>query len=125
MSLVDQVPQDVVRHGLEGGRGVGEPKEHDRRLEEPPVGAEGCLPLVSLLYPHVVVTPVDVRIGEDPGPLQLVDELLYQGQGVAILDRAFIQLPVVLDRSKGTILLFDEEEGGCHGRFRWSDPPSA
>ena len=37
MSLVDQVPQDVVHHVLEGGGRVGEPKEHDRRLKETPV----------------------------------------------------------------------------------------
>ena len=44
-------------------------------------------------------------------PFSLSNELLYQGQGVAVLDRAFVQFPVVLDRSERTILLFDEEEG--------------
>ena len=90
MSLVDQVLQDVVHHGLEGGGGVGKAEEHDRWFEEPSVGTEGSLPLVSFLYSYVIVSPPNIQLGKDPGPLQLVDELLYQRQGVAILDRAFI-----------------------------------
>ena len=78
MPLVDQVPQDVVHHGLEGGWRVGEAKEHDRRFKESSVGTKGSLPLVPFLYPHVVVTLADVQLGEDPGPFQLVGEFLYQ-----------------------------------------------
>ena len=29
ISLIDEVLEDVVHHGLEGGRTVGEAKEHD------------------------------------------------------------------------------------------------
>ena len=114
VSLVDQVPQDVVHRGLEGGGRVGEPKEHDRRLKEAPVGSEGSLPLVPLAYPDVVVAPADVELGEDPEPLQLVDQLLDQGKQVAVLHRGLVEFPVVLHRSQRGVLLFDEEEGGRH-----------
>ncbi|KAG6805038.1 hypothetical protein H0H92_001038, partial [Tricholoma furcatifolium] len=32
-ALGDEVMKDVVHHGLEGGRAIGEAEEHDERLE--------------------------------------------------------------------------------------------
>ena len=51
------------------------------------------------------------------GLLQFVNELLNQGQQVSVLVGHLIELPVVLHRLQGAILLLEEEEGGCHGTF--------
>ncbi|KAG5327783.1 hypothetical protein C0989_011131 [Termitomyces sp. Mn162] len=59
-ALCYKVPEDVVHHGLKGGRAVGESEEHNEWLKQSPVGPEGGLPLISLLDVHIVVTPLDI-----------------------------------------------------------------
>ena len=52
-----EVPEDVVYHGLEGGRTVSHSKEHYQGFEQTSVGPEGSLPLISGLNADVVETP--------------------------------------------------------------------
>ena len=53
-----------VHHSLEGGWGVGEPEEHDTRLEEAFIRNEGRLPFVALLDTNIIVSPSDVEFRE-------------------------------------------------------------
>ena len=53
-----EVPEDVVHHGLEGGRTVSHSKERYQGLEQTSIGPEGCLPLVSGLNADVVRGPL-------------------------------------------------------------------
>jgi len=55
-----EVPEDVIHHGLEGGRTVSHSKEHYQGFEQASVGSEGCLPLVFGLNANIVETPMDV-----------------------------------------------------------------
>ena len=52
--LYGVTPEDVVYHGLKGGRAVGHAKEHYQRFEQASIGLEGCLPLISRLNADVV-----------------------------------------------------------------------
>lgn len=54
MSFVAQIPEEVIHHSLEGGGGVPQAKEHHCGFEEPSIGAEGSLPLLSFLNPDIV-----------------------------------------------------------------------
>ena len=54
MSLHDKVLENVIHHGLEGSRAVGESKEHNQGFKESMVGAKGCLPFIAFLYPDIV-----------------------------------------------------------------------
>ena len=36
ISFINEVLEDVIHHGLEGGQAVGEAKEHDQGFEEAP-----------------------------------------------------------------------------------------
>ncbi|KAG5336756.1 hypothetical protein C0989_011889 [Termitomyces sp. Mn162] len=83
-ALHNEVPEDVIHHGLKGGRAVGESKEHNKQLEQSPVGLEGSLPFVSFLDMHVVVAPLDVQFSEVSYTLEVVDELGDEGEGVAV-----------------------------------------
>ena len=65
--------EDVVHHCLEGCRAVREAKEHDLWLEEPSVGMECGLPLVTLLDSDVVETPSDIQLSEVLGTSELHD----------------------------------------------------
>src|SRR5712675_2129705 len=64
-----------VHHCLEGGGGVGETEEHDRRFVQPIICDEGSLPLVAFFDTHVVVTPANVELGEQLLHPYSVDQL--------------------------------------------------
>ncbi|KNZ76364.1 hypothetical protein J132_10643 [Termitomyces sp. J132] len=116
-TLCNEVPEDVVHHGLKGGWAVSETKENNEWLEQCPVGPEGCLPLVSLLNVHIVVTPPDVQFSEVLHTLEVVDELGDEGEMVVILHHHGIEYSIVLYQSEGAILLFDEQDWRSHRRF--------
>ena len=59
-TLCYEVPEDVVHHGLEGGRTIGHFKEHYQGFEQTSIGLEGCLPLVPGLNADVVETLADI-----------------------------------------------------------------
>ncbi|KAG6868036.1 hypothetical protein C0993_008122 [Termitomyces sp. T159_Od127] len=96
-TLYDEVLEDVVHHCLEGGQAIGESKEHDKQFKQPLVGLEGSLPLISFLNVHIVVTPPNIKFGEIPCPLEVINELEDEGDRVAILHHHGIKNPVVLD----------------------------
>ena len=61
---VDEGAEDVIHHGLEGGRWIAKSEEHDERLEEPSVHGEGCLPLISFFEMDIVEASAEVQGGE-------------------------------------------------------------
>ena len=67
--FVCKTPEHVVHCMGEGGRGIGEAKEHYAWLEQ----AKGCFksscPLVLFSDANVVVSPANVKLGEDFLPL--------------------------------------------------------
>jgi len=71
----DEVLEDVVHHGLEGGGTVCEAEEHDKGFVQAVVGPEGGLPLFSFLYPDVVEAPPDVQLREVLGSAELCNQL--------------------------------------------------
>ena len=75
----DEVMEDVIHHGLKGGRAISKAKEHDKRFKKTTVGTKGCLPLISLLYPHIIVAPMDIELGEVSGSTELVYEFGDEG----------------------------------------------
>src|SRR5882724_5466058 len=59
-SFIDELSEDVIHHHLECCQAVSETKEHDKRFKQASVRLKGCLPLVSILDSHVVVSPSDI-----------------------------------------------------------------
>ena len=99
VSFMHKFPECFVHVTLEGCRGVGETKEHDRWLEESLISSESCLPLITFLDPDVIITPSDIKFGKEARVLGLVNEFLDQWQGVLVLDRHVIELSVILNWS--------------------------
>ena len=66
-SFGDHVAEGVIHETLKGGGGIGESKEHHRGFEKSLVGNEGRLPLVTILYSYVIVSPADIEFSEDLG----------------------------------------------------------
>ncbi|KAG5350705.1 hypothetical protein C0989_009606 [Termitomyces sp. Mn162] len=120
-ALCYEVSEDVVYHGLEGGRAIGESKEHNEQLKQSPVGPEGSLPLISLLNVHIIVTPPDIQLSEVLHTPEVVDELRDEGKRITVLHHHGIEYLVVLDQLEGAILLFDKEDQRSHWRLEWVD----
>ena len=81
VSFIDEVLADIVHHGLEGDRTVGEAEEHDQGFKEAPIHSEGSFPLISLLDLHIVVSPMYVQFHKVSGlgVQNPVDNIWYEG----------------------------------------------
>jgi hypothetical protein len=75
MALHDQVLEDVIHHGLEHCRAVGETQEHYEWFVEAMIGMKGCLPLVTFLESNIVEAPTYIWLGEVFSSLKLGNEL--------------------------------------------------
>ena len=74
------------------------------------MGNEGCLPLVAVLDSYIVVSPVNVKLGEDFGISQLIYEVGDEGKGVGIANSVFVDVMIVLARAESSVFLFNEKE---------------
>jgi hypothetical protein len=72
-ALENQILEDLVHHGLERHRGVGQSEVHDKGFKEPAIGAKRGLPLVAFLYLHIVVTPLHIQLREVPCAAKAMD----------------------------------------------------
>ena len=89
------------------------------------MGDEGGFPLVSFLYSDIVIPPPYVKLGEDLGVFEFVNEIGNQGEGICISNSVAVKVSVVLARSEAAILFLDKEERGSLGGFGWMDFPRA
>jgi hypothetical protein len=85
----------LIHHGLEGGWTIGETKVHHQQLKEALIGVEGCFPLVALLDTDIVVSPVYVIACT----LEVMDSVVDQCDGIAVLVHDGVESAVVLDES--------------------------
>ena len=120
-TLYYEVREDLVHHRLEGTRAVREAKVHNQGFEKPAVCTEGRLPLISLLNPYIVVPPAHVQLREILRAAESMDQIIDEGQRVAVLSRDGVERAVVLDEAKFAVLLLDEEDRRAYRRLRRSD----
>jgi hypothetical protein len=85
-AFIDLFMENLVHHGLESSGRIAQAKEHDQWFETTSVGDECGFPLVTFPNPDIVVSPVYIKLGEDLGVLDLVDEFGDQRERVVILD---------------------------------------
>ena len=107
------------------GRGVGHAEEHNSGFIESPVGNESGFPLVSILDLDVVISPSYIKLGEDLGVFEFVNEVRDQREGVCISDCMAVKVLVILAGLKASILFLDEEERRSLGGFGRTDLPRA
>ena len=103
----------VIHELLEGGGRIGETKEHYGWFEESLMSNESSFPLVPIFDLDIVISPTDVKFGEDLCPLEFIDEVGNEWKGVCVTDCVFVNISVVLTGVEATILLFNKEERRC------------
>ena len=74
-SFCNHIPEGVGHESLECGGGVCHAEEHDRGFVKASVGDESGLPLVAFLDADVAVSPSYIKLGEDLGIFEFVDEV--------------------------------------------------
>ena len=102
---------------LEGGGGVGETEEHHCRFKESFVGNEGSFPLMPIFDLDIIVSPLDVELGEDFRPLEFIDKVRNEGERICVTDSMFVDVAIVLTRLEATVFLFDKEERDACGEL--------
>ena len=73
---------------------------------------EGHFPLMAIFDADIVVSSANIKLGEVVSIFQLIHKVRDEWEGVCIMGGVFIKVPIVLERVKFAILLFDKEEGG-------------
>ena len=112
-SFCNHVMKGVIHEVLESGRGIGETKEHHGWFIEFLMCDKGSFPLMPIFDSDIIVSPSNIKLGEDFRPLEFIDKVGNEGKRVCITDSVFINIAIVLAGSKATVLLFDKEERGC------------
>ena len=60
------------------------------------MGNEGCLPLMPILDMDIVVSPLDIKLGEVFCILEFIDEVRDERERRGVLDGMLIQVAVIL-----------------------------
>ena len=74
-SFRNHVPEGIGHESLKGGWGVGHAEEYDSWFIESSVGDEDHLPLVTFLDTNIVVPSSYVKLGEDFGVFEFVNQV--------------------------------------------------
>ena len=86
----------MIHESLEHGGGIAESKEHDGRFEQSHWSDEGSLPLVFFSDANVVVSPANIKLGEQGGFFHVINKFWNKGERVGISDSVGVQVVVVL-----------------------------
>src|SRR3979490_2512720 len=117
-TLGDKVLEDLVHHRLEGRRAVCQSKVHHKRFEQTAISSKRRFPFIAFFYPHIVIPPADVELGEVLRAFESVNEVVNEGKGIAILSGDQVERAIVLYEAKLSVLLLDEEDRSAYWRFR-------
>src|ERR1700679_937593 len=80
----NEFPKDIIHHGLERSRAIGQAEKHYKWFEEASIGSKGCLELVSFLYSDIVEAPPNIHFGKVYGSSNLGDQFGDEGVGIFI-----------------------------------------
>jgi hypothetical protein len=101
-----------VHHHLEGGWQIGKTEKHDSWLKEPFWSKEGCFPFITIFNMYIIVSPSDVKLGEQSAPAEAINGLRNERGDVLILLGPLVDWSIVLYQSQLSVFLFDKEEVG-------------
>jgi hypothetical protein len=107
----DEVLENIVHHCLEGGGRVCESEKHHQGFIEAVISMKHRLPLVTLLHSNILVPPSYIKLHEEFCAVKLIHQFGDERKRILILDRDGVEHAIVLYETKGSVFLFDEEDG--------------
>src|SRR3979490_940971 len=117
-TLGDKVLKNLVHHRLEGRRAVGQSEVHHERFKQTAISSKRCFPFIPFFYPHIVIPPADVELGEVLRAFKSVNEVVNEGKGIAIFSGDQVERAIVIYKAKFSLFLLDEEDRSTYRRFR-------
>ena len=115
-SLGDHVGENMIHECLKSWRGVAEPKEHHSGFKEAERSDEHCFPLVFLLDANVVVTPSNIKLGEQSRVHHIINQLRDEGERIPVANSVEVEISIVLAWSQGSVLFgYEEKRRGLWG----------
>jgi hypothetical protein len=114
-TFVKEGAENVLNQGLECGGSIGKTKWHDLVLKVAVASAERGLLNVIFMDPDLVVARTEIDLGEDLGAMELVGEVINEGDGESVLDGDGIQGTIINAHAEFAALLLDEDHRGTIG----------
>src|SRR4051794_2442553 len=102
--------EDVLDKGLKGCRGIGQTKGHDTILEMAITSVECGFLGIIFMDVDLVIAGMKVDLREDLGAMELVGEVIDEGDGEPVLDGDAVECMIVYTYSKFTIFLLDKND---------------
>src|SRR3981189_2089252 len=99
-TLGDKVFENLIHHHLEGRRAVGQSEVHHERFKQTTISSKRRFPFIAFFYPHIVIPPADIELGEVLCAFESVDEVVNEGKGIAILSGDQVEHVIVLHKAK-------------------------
>ena len=75
---------------------IAKSKEHDSGFKQSHGSNEGSLPLVLLLDVDIVVSPANVKLGEQGGLLHVINKFRDKRERIGVSDCVGVQVAVIL-----------------------------
>ena len=95
-SFSDHISENVIHECLKSGRGIAKPKKHDSGFKEAERSDERCFPLVFLSDANVVISPSNIKLGEQCGVFHVIDQFRDEGERIPIANSVGIEVSVIL-----------------------------
>jgi hypothetical protein len=107
----DEVLQDVIHKCLERCRCIGEAEWHHKKLEVAVMCSECHLLYVGRVHEHLVVPIVEVKLGEEAGATEFIEQFIHHGNQEHVIDRLDVERAVIDIELLGFIWFLDEQDG--------------
>ena len=75
-------------------------------------------------FSDIVIFPADIKLSEEFGIFEFINEVRDKREGIGIMDCMFIQVVIVLAGANPSILCLDKEEKRCLGEVQGMDLPT-
>ena len=111
----------LVHEALESRWSIGNPERHNDEFKVAPMCPEGRLWNVVLLHGYPMITGGKVYSGEVFGLPQLIQQVVDPRQRVAVLDRLFVQSPIINAHAPPSILFRNKKDRGAVRALRRAD----
>ena len=117
VGVVNHVGKRHVHGTMEGSRGIGEAKRHNRPLERSIASLEGGLRFISFSDSDLMETTGKIHFSEVFPDCQLVKHLVNPGDRVLVFSGQLVECSVVDDYTSGLVLLVSDHRA-CTKRAR-------
>ena len=110
--LIQIRSKDSVHIIHKNSRGISQSKRHHGKLIMPIPCSKSRFGYILLLHSYLMISRSQIDLREHSCTSQLVHKVIYPRQRILVLNRHFVQLPIIHTQPHATIFLFHEQHRG-------------